>query len=306
MSLSTDNEYRYYLRQTNNTAISAFGWLLENIPNDVNTIFWICRNILEHYNGINAKKINKARYHEIEIDKVADLLTLLVRKGVTDIIKPIPFEHKIISNCFNIAKLATSLLRYRGIPSRLRYAYCSYFNHKNNPDVNSEQVLVEYWDNACQRWLRGDPSMNWEILNHLNIKVDINFLDVNKDLSQPISDVWINCRRGLWRFNDYGVSLGESRKRSGMGHVALKMTHDFACLNQLELYAFDFISPSNRFQQENNLRPQDFDQLAEILHTEQFSQFHHLNNRIPFSVRPRRILRKSPITGILLIKGELI
>jgi hypothetical protein len=306
MALLTSREHDYYLMHTANTSISGFETMLSNVPYDVEKIFWICRNTLEHYNGINADKIDKARYHEIEINKVSDLLSLLKSKGVTDILSEIPFEKRIVSNCFNIAKLAVSLLRYKGIPARLRYAYCSYFNHKNNPLVNSEQVLVEYWSVTQQRWLRGDPSMNWEILDHLKINVEVNFLNVSKTLSKPISDVWINCRLGLWDFADYGVSLGKQRQRCGMGHVALKMAHDFACLNNFELYAFDFISPSRRFQQEINLRPYDFDRLAEILHSENFVQFHHHNKRIPLSTRPRRVLRKSPITGITLIEGKLL
>ncbi|MEX3238720.1 transglutaminase-like domain-containing protein [Serratia quinivorans] len=297
------DELDYYLLQTENTRLPLRSEILESIPDDVSGIFYVCRNIMEHYQGINAGNISRLRYPEIEMDKVSDILQALIDNGVTDLSKPVPLGKKVIGNCFNIAKLAVSFMRYKGIPARLRYAYCTYFNHKNNPNVNSEQVLAEYWCAEKQRWFRGDPSMNWEILDHLGINVDVDFLDVSKQLSQPISDVWLNCRTQQWNFDDYGVSLDISRRRAGMGHVALKMTHDLACLNHIELYAFDFISPAKRFQQEINLRPHDFDTLASLLHSEHFTQFRFTNKTIPFSTLPRRVLRKSPITGVTLKKG---
>lgn len=303
MPTPPNNEQEYYLLQTHNTALPLDFHMAKEIPDDVKDIFSMCRNIMEHYNGINADVIDKTRYVEIELDRVADILNLLLDKGVVNISNPIPLDKKIIGNCFNIAKLAVSFMRCKGIPARLRYTYCTYFNHKNNPNINSEQVLTEYWCTKKRRWLRGDPSMNWEILEHLGIQVDVDFLNVTKELSQPISDVWLNCREQRWDFDDYGVSLDATRRRAGMGHVALKMTHDLACLNQVELYAFDFISPVKRFQQEINLRPEVFDTLAEILHSEDFDKFRFTNKSIPFSTLPRRVLRKSPITGVTLKKG---
>jgi hypothetical protein len=303
MPIHINDELDYYLLQTENTQLPLMSLMLESIPDDIDGIFAMCRNIIEHYNGINAQRISKSRYPEVEFDRVDDIIQRIINNGVTDLSRPISFDKKVIGNCFNIAKLAVSFMRHKGIPARLRYAYCTYFNHKNNPNVNSEQVLAEYWCAKKKRWLRGDPSMNWEILDYLGIKVDIDFLDVSKQLSQPISDVWLNCRAQRWSFNDYGVSLDISRHRAGMGHVALKMTHDFACLNQIELYAFDFISPAKRFQEEINLRAPDFDILAGLLHSENFAQFRFTNKAVPFSTLPRRVLRKSPITGVTLKKG---
>lgn len=233
----------------------------------------------------------------MEIDKVEDILSILAANDVESILEPIPLEKKVVGNCFNISKVAVSILRHVGIPSRIRYAYCTYFY----PDFSHEQALVEYWDAREKIWRRGDASMNHEIMKHLEIDIDIDLLNVDKSLSMPISDVWIACRSGNMDFGDFGASV-ENRKRGGVGHVAHKLTHDLACLNQIELMACDFIAPPANYLRNKNLNLEAFDRVAELLHEESIEQLNYWNSDLPFCVKPRRILRKSRFTGVNVIE----
>jgi acyl-coenzyme A synthetase/AMP-(fatty) acid ligase/aryl carrier-like protein len=286
-------EQDYYLKQTTNTDMGSISYLAQTISDDVFDIFQAARNVVEHHAGINTDKIPLNRYVEMEIDKVSDMLETLAKNGITTLAEPIPLEKKVVGNCFNISKVAVSLLRQKGIPARIRYAYCSYFY----PDFSHEQALVEYWDSANGRWKRGDASMNHEIMDHLEIDVDIDLLDVSPELSQPIADVWIGCRSGKLDFADYGASV-ENRKRGGLGHVAHKLTHDLACLNQIELMACDFIALPKNYLMSRNLKLEAFDEVSQLLADTDFSTYRFTNTDIPLCAVPRRILRKSRFTGV--------
>jgi hypothetical protein len=290
------DEQDYYLQQTKNTDPGQFSYLFDNVPTNVKEIFRIARNVVEHHAGINSEKISLERYIEMEIDPVSEIFSILHKNGVRDITQPIALEHKVVGNCFNISKVAVSMLRAKGIPARIRYAYCTYFYD----GFNHEQALVEYWDKQARKWRRGDASMNEEIMKHLDINVDIDLLDVSTELSQPIADVWIGCRKGELSFEQYGASV-DTRKRGGIGHVAHKLTHDLACLNQLELMACDFIAPPNNYLRSRNLKLEQFDNLALILKDHDYKAYQYEKKQVPFCATPRRILRKSRFTGVTLI-----
>lgn len=142
--------------------------------------------------------------------------------------------------------------------------------------------------------------MNEEIMKHLDINIDIDLLNVSTELSQPIADVWIGCRNGELSFEQYGASV-DTRKRGGIGHVAHKLTHDLACLNQLELMACDFIAPPNNYLRSKNLKLEQFDNLALILKDHDYKAYQYEQKQVPFCATPRRILRKSRFTGVNLI-----
>jgi acyl-coenzyme A synthetase/AMP-(fatty) acid ligase/acyl carrier protein len=296
MNSNWTDEHNYYLQQTKNTNQEQYSYFADNVPDDIQEIFRIARNVVEHHAGINTAKISLDRYAEMEIDRVADIFAILHRNGVRDITQPIALKDKVVGNCFNISKVAVSLLRAKGIPARIRYAYCTYFYD----DFNHEQALVEYWDVKDKKWRRGDASMNEEIMEQLKIKVKIDLLNVSQELSQSIADVWIGCRKGTLSFESYGASV-DTRKRGGLGHVAHKLTHDLACLNQLELMACDFIAPPKNYLKSRNLKLEQFDNLALILKDHDYKVYQYEQKQVPFCATPRRILRKSRFTGVTLI-----
>lgn len=293
MSSHWGEEQEFYLIQTENTDPGKFSRFLDDVPMDITEIFRISRNVVEHHAGINTERIPIERYREMEIERIEDIFGRLATNGVTSIVEPIMLKDKVVGNCFNISKVAVSLLRAKGVPARIRYAYCTYFY----PDFNHEQAIVEYWNEAEGKWLRGDASMNFEILNHLNINVDIDLLRVSEKLSAQIADIWIGCRAGQLDFSDYGASIS-SRKRGGLGHVAHKLIHDLACLNHIELMDCDFIAPPKRYLKSKNLDLGAFDTAARILKDMMYPEYCYGNDSIPLCVVPRRIMRRSRFSGV--------
>ncbi|WP_455821026.1 hypothetical protein [Pseudomonas cerasi] len=207
------------------------------IPESVNEIFEVARNIVEHYKGVNKYKINPERYSDIDITQPEIILERLSQAGVTSIINPIPFEHKLVGHCLTLGIVTLDMMRYKNIPSRLRYAYCTYFSQ----DIYPEQILIEYWCEEKGTWLWGDPSMNQEVLDHNQISVQVDFCDVDKTLSQPIYQVWYQLRKGKLDFMMYRGINDRQERHQVLEEVARVFVNDLAMMNNLLLSIYDYV-----------------------------------------------------------------
>ncbi|MGL1809668.1 UNVERIFIED_CONTAM: hypothetical protein GPA08_00490 [Serratia marcescens] len=208
-----------------------------DIPCSVCEIFKIARNIVEHYKGVNKYKISPERYNDIDINQPEIILGRLSNSGVRSITDSIPFEHKLVGHCLTISIMALDMMRYKNIPSRLRYAYCTYFSQ----DIYPEQILIEYWCEDRNAWLLGDPSMNQEVLDHNEISVNVDFCDVDTTLSQPIHWVWRHLRKGQLDFTMYRGIHDKQEKKQVLEEVARIFVNDLAIINNLVLSVYDYV-----------------------------------------------------------------
>jgi len=208
-----------------------------DLPGSVDEIFKVARNIVEHYKGVNKYKISPERYNDIDINQPEIILDRLSCAGVISITTPIPFEHKLVGHCLTIAIMALDMMRYKKIPSRLRYAYCTYFSQ----DIYPEQILIEYWSEDRKAWLLGDPSMNQEVLDHNEISVRVDFCDVDTTLSQPIYWVWRHLRKGQLDFAMYRGIHDKQEKKQVLEEVARIFVNDLAIINNLVLSVYDYV-----------------------------------------------------------------
>lgn len=208
-----------------------------DIPTSVSEIFVVARNIVEHYKGVNKYKISHERYRDIDINQPEIILDRLCSTGVTSITNPIPFERKLVGHCLTISIMALDMMRYKNIPSRLRYAYCTYFSK----DIYPEQILIEYWCKDRNAWLMGDPSMNQEVLDHNEISISVDFCDVDTTLSQPIHWVWRHLRKGQLDFTMYRGIHNKQEKKHIFEEVARIFLNDLAMMNNILLSVYDYI-----------------------------------------------------------------
>lgn len=259
-----------------------------DIPNSAGEIFKVARNIVEHYKGINKYKINPERYNDIDINQPEIILDRLSKAGVTFITNPIPFERKIVGHCLTISIMALDMMRYKNIPSRLRYAYCTYFSQ----DIYPEQILIEYWCEERSAWLLGDPSMNQEVLDHNEILVSVDFCDVDTTLSQPIHWVWRHLRKGQLDFTMYRGIHDKQEKKQVLEEVARIFVNDLAIMNNLLLSIYDYVlSP----YQSDHLSEELFQYLDEIADEMMASPgcFIAYDKSNLIRCQPRTVVRKS-------------
>ncbi|NOI77281.1 hypothetical protein F0224_16460 [Vibrio coralliilyticus] len=284
MILNFDTMKVFYVERTP----TQYDALYRDLPNAVSGIFQAARNIVEHYKGINKYRISPDRYHDIDINQPDIILQRLARSGVTSVIHPIPFEHKLVGHCLTIAIMALDMLRYKNIPSRLRYAYCTYFSQ----DIYPEQILIEYWCEERQAWLLGDPSMNQEVLDHHQIAVNVDFCDVDTALSQPIPWVWHQLRKGQLDSSMYRGIHDKQEKRQVLEEVARIFVNDLAMMNNLVLSIYDYVLFP---YQSDHLSEELFDcldEIAEALLASPATMVEYDESNL-IRCQPSRVVRKS-------------
>lgn len=237
----------FYCTQSSYTDLGEYSSMIEEMPTDLSEICRIVRNVIEHYHGINKNKIKTRRFLDVDIRFNKEILARVKQLGYNNIQEPIEFENKIIGSCRTQAVLACGILRHMKIPARVRYKYCTYFIE----DFNHEQAVVEYWDKEKNCWILIDPAMNYEILEYKNIKIDFDLCHIPDDKSMPVSTAWLDARAGKVDPNLFGA-FSNNNKNCGLWHIRVKLLHDLACLNKIEVLEWDRWGATLLFHPLNN------------------------------------------------------
>lgn len=64
-------------------------------------------------------------------------------------------QKRVVGTCRHFAVLSCALLRYRGIASRVRCGFATYFQ----PGQGLDHRITEYWDDTAARWTRTDSEI---------------------------------------------------------------------------------------------------------------------------------------------------
>jgi len=233
-----EDTLNFYVTQSKYTSLGDFLSLVESVPNNIEAVCKCARNVIEHFHGLNSKKISLSRFLDVDLRCNATILERIKKSGYENIVDDISFNNKIIGTCRMQAVFACGLLRAKGIPARVRYKYCTYFIE----DFNHEQVVVEYWCSKIKKWMTADPAMNHEVLEQKKIKIDFDLCQVPADKSMTISTAWKKCRRQLANPDSFGAYNQENRY-NGYKHIRKKLYHDLACLNKVEVVEWDRWGP---------------------------------------------------------------
>jgi excinuclease ABC subunit A len=167
------------------------------------------------------------------IRRADDLLErVLKRKGSPLSVTREP-KDRIGAICRNFAFLLVSMLRDKGIPARERVGFAGYLGEPDG--VWWDHRIVEYWDDAQERWILVDPMMDQVQIKERQISFN------TQDIRRPIDhflfggEVWQGCRNGELQ----PIQFGDSETDIGMPPIRYALLHDFAALNKLELLGCD-------------------------------------------------------------------
>lgn len=96
-------------------------------------------------------------------------------------------EQRLILSCRYHAILLASILKYRGIPVRIRYGFARYLY----PGHHIYHVICEVWDEQEHRWMMVDP--------------DRQMVDFPREQFELAGDVWLRYKQGKLDPYTYGV-----------------------------------------------------------------------------------------------------
>jgi Transglutaminase-like superfamily len=135
---------------------------------------------------------------------------------------------RVVGVCRHFSVLSTAILRAHGVPARCRVGFGAYFN----PGTFEDHWVVEYWDDAQDRWLLVDSQI--DALQAGVLKPDFDVLDVPRDRFIIAGDAWRRCRSGAADPAAFGIF-----DMRGLWFVAGNVLRDVASLNNMEMLPWD-------------------------------------------------------------------
>ncbi|MCF1599725.1 transglutaminase-like domain-containing protein [Streptomyces muensis] len=200
--------------------------LLEGLPEDPVGICAAVRSLVIQPADAAASGVPEDRIAEKNIRPVSKLITALTA------LDPAPLHHprtpgtRVIGTCRHFATLACALLRARGIASRARCGFGTYFLE----DRGIDHWITEYWDGDRHRWVRVDTE-------HLGK----DHVDRPDDLAPGEfltgGEAWVQYREGLLDADLFGVAGTDHAW--GPAEISGNTVRDLAALCKRETLNWD-------------------------------------------------------------------
>lgn len=126
--------------------------LIEGLPEDPVGICAAVQNLVIQPTDATALGIPESRKPEKNIRPVSELIAALTALDPAPLHRPRTPAKRVIGTCRHFATIACAILRARGIASRARCGFGTYFQQGRGFD----HWITEYWDEARRRWVRVD------------------------------------------------------------------------------------------------------------------------------------------------------
>ncbi|MBF6327810.1 transglutaminase [Nocardia transvalensis] len=134
-------------------------------------------------------------------------------------------SRRVIGTCRHFAVISCALLRYRGIASRVRCGFATYFQ----PGQGLDHWITEYWDDTEGRWVRIDSEiLGQSVLEHPE--------DLGAGEFLSGGEAWAAFRDGRIDASTFGVYGTENWGPAEIRGNAIK---DLAALNKVETLPWD-------------------------------------------------------------------
>jgi hypothetical protein len=167
--------------------------------------------------------MKKVPWHrQAEDDKfptASAMLTELYRRDPRGIVSDRKEEDKLILTCRYIAILMASILKSKGIPTRVRSGNASYFGNGN---VSDDHWINQYWNG--QRWVTIDVDGSWSVDS-------FNPYDIPDGKFDFPANAWLDIRNKKVNANKFH----NAAPASGAIVVIWSLWYDFHCLMNDEI-----------------------------------------------------------------------
>jgi len=163
------------------------------------------------------------RMPQVDSREVPVMLQTILDYSSAPLSKPREMDQRFVNCCRDFATLSVSILRHKGIPTRVRYGTATYFE----PGYFIDHAIVEFWDKDQNRWRRVDTQLD----PHHDWGVDP--FDVSEDKFITGADGWLKAVDGVLPFSRVG--LGSVREINGWDFLLLELQLDLASLNKREM-----------------------------------------------------------------------
>jgi len=202
----------FYLQYSKFTDPGEYEYLYENLPDSLPELCKLIRSQFIHpYAELPQYQdlIPKERWNEMfkypTVESILEGLISYDSRGFINDRKP---EDRLVVICQQNAILLASILKYRGIPARVRAGHATYII----PDFHTSHAICEVWNKNENRWMLVDP--------------DMGMVDFSRDKFDFSNDAWLQMQQ-----NDINPDLyGLPGRYSGIISILGKVNTDLASL----------------------------------------------------------------------------
>ena len=212
-------------------------------------ICWPVHSLVIQPTDAEQLELPASRFSTNQIRPARQLLEALLALNQLPIDNPREPQDRVVGTCRHFAVLACAFLRHRGIASRVRCGFATYFQ----PDQGLDHWIVEHWDPAEVRWIRIDPEV-------LGGKVLARPDDLAPGEFLSGGEAWQAYRREEIDPATFGVY---GTQNWGAAEIRGNAVKDLAALNKVEMLPWDEWGRMTEAY-EGRTGP-DYDQLLDLL-----------------------------------------
>jgi hypothetical protein len=197
--------YAHYQSFSRLTDPKDFSFMLADLPEDIFEICEIARQQIVHHNLLPYYGITQDRREQMNriwpqgkpIPGMSEMLAALKDAEPHNLYAKRAIEHRLIGACMLESTFLTGLLRYRGIPARIRAGYFEDI-------MGNRDHVVAFWENVSrargiERELLEENPQQWkEIMNAITLSEQI---EVDKHIEHWICEYWDKDEE-RWRLLD--------------------------------------------------------------------------------------------------------
>jgi hypothetical protein len=223
----------FYRKYSSFTDPGEYAYLYENLPDSLPELCSLIRSQFIHPYAQLPKyrdQIPKERWNEsLKYPTVESVLEGLLSYDSSGLVKDRKVEDRLVLGCRHNAILLASILKYRGIPARVRAGHVTYLR----PGFHLSHTICEVWNKNESRWMLVDPSM-----------VKIDFSREQFDFSH---ELWLKLQKEEIDPDQYGFP----GRYSGFVSIVGKVCPDLASILGTE-YPVHHYAPILDYAFENN------------------------------------------------------
>jgi hypothetical protein len=267
-SISVLDFYRQY---STFTEPGEFAYLYDNLPDSLPELCELIRSQFIH----PIAQLPEVRNHfpeerrndeSVKYPSVKSILEGLLSHDSSGINKDRKIEDRLILGCRHNAILLASILKYRGIPARIRTGHVTYLR----PGFHLSHTICEVWNVSDQRWMLVDPSTV--------------MIDFSRDQFDFSNELWLKLQNGEIDLNQYGFP----GRYSGLVSVVGKLSPDLAAILGTEYPIYQYAPILDyAFENDDQLTAEHIEMLNRIselmksLDAENISRLQDIYNNTP-------------------------
>lgn len=224
----------FYRQYSSYTDPGEYAYLYEDLPGSLTELCELIRSQFIHPNAQLPQVRNhfpEERWNDesVKYPSVKSVLKGLLSYDTSGIMKDRKIEDRLILGCRHNAILLASILKYRGIPVRIRTGHVTYLR----PGFHLSHTICEVWNESDQRWMLVDPSTV--------------MVDFDRDQFDFSNELWLQMQKGEIDPDVYGFP----GRYTGLVSIVGKVSPDLASLLGTE-YPVDHYAPILEYAFEND------------------------------------------------------